>query len=159
MTLSFSNAAKAKQLREYFQQHGRIYIVVDATQDDMTIPERLLGDPALRLVLNVRMPQTIHIRDEELISDFSFGGSIFPCRIPMARIWASYLPEGNMETGIIWEQDVPETIRTVVQAVRNLQEQAKEAAVAESSAASDDAPAAEVAEAGGRKIRHLRVVK
>jgi len=126
MSLSFANAAKAKKLKEFFQQHGRIYIVVDATSDEVVVPDFLKGDPALRLVLNMRMPQVIHIREDLLESDFSFSGQIHTCRIPMSRIWAAYLPEGDIEQGIIWEEDVPETIRAVVSAVRSLQEDGAE---------------------------------
>ena len=104
MSLSFANAAKAKKLKAFFQQHGRIYIVVDATSDEVVVPGFLKGDPALRLVLNIRMPQVIHIRDDALESDFSFSGQICTCRIPMRQIWAAYLPEGDMEQGMIWEE-------------------------------------------------------
>jgi len=119
MSLSFSDAAKAKQLKEYFNRHGRIYIVVDATQDEVLVPENLHGDPALRLVLNVRMPQMIHIGDDRLDSDLSFSGQIFSCQIPMHTIWAAYLPEGELEQGIIWDDSVPEMIKAIVQAVRS----------------------------------------
>lgn len=119
MSLSFADAAKAKQLREYFAQHGRIYIVVDATSDDVDIPDSLKGDPALRLVLNARMPQMIHIREDYLESNFSFSGVSYPCKIPMFKIWAAYLPEGDLEQGIIWDDCVPEMIRAIVKAVRN----------------------------------------
>jgi len=119
MSLSFSDAAKAKQLKEYFNRHGRIYIVVDATQDEVIVPDSLHGDPALRLVLNVRMPQMIHIGDDRLDSEFSFSGQIFSCQIPMHTIWAAYLPEGDLEQGIIWDDSVPEMIKVIVQAVRS----------------------------------------
>lgn len=129
MSLSFSDAAKAKALREYFFRHGRIYIVVDATGDDVLVPDGLKGDPALRLVLNSRMPQPIIIRDDRLESDFSFSGQSFSCRIPMQAIWAAYLPDGGLEQGIIWDEDVPELIRAIVRAVRsNLPETQEEAA-------------------------------
>jgi len=119
MSLSFADAAKAKQLREYFAEHGRIYIVVDATSDDVDLPDFLKGDPALRLVLNARMPQIIHIRDDSLVSDFSFSGSTYPCVVPMHTIWAAYLPEGDLEQGVIWDDSVPEMIRAIVKAVRS----------------------------------------
>ncbi|MBL4775587.1 MAG: hypothetical protein JKY87_05990 [Mariprofundus sp.] len=119
MSLSFSDAAKAKKLRDYFQRHGRIYIVVDATQDDVLVPESLSGDPALRLVLNIRMPQTIHINDDRIDSVFSFSGQTFACQIPMHTIWAAYLPDGELEQGIIWDDSVPEMIKAIVQAVRS----------------------------------------
>jgi len=155
MTLNIADAAKARQLREFFQKHGRIYIVVDATSDEVDIPGFLRGDPALRLVLNVRMPQPIHIRDDMLESDFSFSGQVYTCRIPMQSIWAAYLPEGDMDHGIVWEEDVPETIRVVVKAVRNLSEEGNEEQAAEAE------PATEKKEENqtGRKVGHLRVVK
>ena len=119
MSLSFSNAAKAKALREYFSRHGRIYIVVDATSNDVLLPDNLKGDPALRLVLNARMPQPILIRDDRLDSDFSFSGTVYSCQIPMHTIWAAYLPDGELEQGIIWDEDVPELIKAIVKAVRS----------------------------------------
>jgi stringent starvation protein B len=161
MSLSFANAAKAKKLKEFFQQHGRIYIVVDATSDEVVVPGFLKGDPALRLVLNMRMPQVIHIREDALESDFSFSGQTYTCRIPMGRIWAAYLPEGDMEQGIIWEEDVPETIRAVVNAVRSLQEDApdteQEASGVEASQGEESPEADEKPEE--KRVRHLRVVK
>jgi len=162
MSLSFANAAKAKKLNEFFQKHGRIYIVVDATSDEVVVPGFLKGDPALRLVLNMRMPQPIHIREDAMESDFSFSGQVYTCRVPMERIWAAYLPEGDMEHGIVWEENIPETIRAVVNAVRLLQDDKPEAeeksdVPAEAGAGQDDADA--VGNQGERKVRHLRVVK
>jgi len=123
MGIEFAGAAKARELREYFSRHGRIYIVVNATLDDVRIPEYLHGDPALRLVLNVRMPQQILIRDEALESDFVFSGEPYHCVIPMQAIWAAYVPEHQLENGMLWEDDVPETIRAVVKAVRSMRDE------------------------------------
>ncbi|MDX8404281.1 MAG: ClpXP protease specificity-enhancing factor SspB [Mariprofundaceae bacterium] len=173
MGLSFVNAAKAKKLNEFFQKHGRIYVVVDATSDEVIVPNFLKGDPALRLVLNMRMPQPIHIREDALESDFSFSGQVYTCRVPMDRIWAAYLPEEDMEHGIVWEENVPETIRAVVNAVRSLQEdesggepveeQVVEAKPVEEQpvAAADEPETQSEADQNrpGRKVRHLRVVK
>ncbi len=154
MTIQFANAAKAKQLRDFFQQHGRIYIVVDATHDDVNVPDFLKGDPALRLVLNHRMPQPIYIRDDALTSDFSFSGQTHACYIPMAYIWAAYQPEGDMEQGLIWEDCVPETIRVVVNAARGLNPEDEQP-----EATSSDTKTTSEPEPKGRKVRHLRVVK
>jgi len=154
MTIQFSNAAKAKQLNEFFQQYGRIYIVVDATHDDVRVPDFLKGDPALRLVLNSRMPQPIYIRDDALVSDFSFSGKTHACHIPMAYIWAAYQPDGDLEQGLVWEESVPETIRVVVNAARGAEDnELKHEPLAQSPSTTDnhgDAP---------KKVRHLRVVK
>jgi len=119
MSLSFSDAAKAKKLRDYFARHGRIYIVINATLDEVDVPEQFRGDPALRLVLNARMPQPIFIHDDVIESDFTFSGQIHACRIPMHSIWATYLPEGALDQGIIWDDSVPEMIQSIVQAVRS----------------------------------------
>jgi len=161
MSIEFAGAAKARELRKYFSRHGRIYIVVNATGDDVLIPEHLQGDPALRLVLNVRMPQNIHISDEALESDFSFSGTPFHCVIPMHAIWAAYIPEQQLENGILWENDVPETIRAVVKAVRGIGgedgDTAPIAAVRQNHAKAADSKPDTQADSGRRN--HLRVVK
>jgi len=158
MTVEFAGAAKAKQLREYFARHGRIYIVVNATDDDVLVPEHLHGDPALRLVLNVRMPQAIIIKDDVLESELSFSGNLFHCSIPMQAIWAAYMPEQQIENGILWEDDVPETILAVVKAVRGMREENSKDAPGNNPDAEALKPEAEEGQ-GGRRVGHLRVIK
>lgn len=156
MSLSFPDAAKARKLREFFTRHGRIYIVVDATDAAVHVPEHLKGDPALRLVLNQRMPQPIYIRDDALDSELSFGGQVYACHIPMKSIWAAYLPEGDMEHGLVWDDAVPEMIRSVVKAVRGMQ---SGEAGAPAEGAEEEAVDSDSAQPKGRKVRHLRVIK
>ncbi len=157
MTIEFAGVAKARQLREYFARHGRIYIVVNATDDQVIVPEHLHGDPALRLVLNARMPQAIIIRNDTLESEFSFSGSLFHCCIPMYAIWAAYVPEQKIENGILWEDDVPETIRAVVKAVRGISEEDDQH---ETRSPETELLASKNAkEKGGRRVGHLRVIK
>jgi len=158
MTVEFAGVAKARQLREYFARHGRIYIVVNATDDDVIVPERLHGDPALRLVLNVRMPQAIIIRDDTLESDFSFSGSLFHCCIPMHAIWATYIPEQKIENGILWEDDVPETIRAVVKAVRGMREDNSKSLTKNLPDTNTSEPENHQGQRG-RQVGHLRVIK
>jgi len=161
MTVEFAGAAKAKQLREYFARHGRIYIVVNATDDDVVVPEHLHGDPALRLILNVRMPQAIIIKDDVLESELSFSGNLFHCSIPMQAIWAAYMPEQQIENGILWEDDVPETIRAVVKAVRGMREENSKNEPGNNPDTEALKPEVEEAEEGqgGRRVGHLRVIK
>ena len=167
MSIELAGAAKARELREYFSRHGRIYIVVNTTGDDVLVPEYLHGDPALRLVLNVRMPQHIRITDDCLESDFTFSGSPFHCVIPMHAIWAAYMPEQQLENGILWEDDVPEMIRAVVKAVRGMRDDV-EAADDSDAASGPSRPVQSVPDDGadngtpspaGRRVGHLRVVK
>lgn len=169
MSIEFAGAAKARELREYFSRHGRIYIVVNSTAEDVQVPDHLGGDPALRLVLNVRMPQHIRIDDDCLESDFTFSGTPYHCVIPMHAIWAAYIPEQQLENGILWEDDVPETIRAVVNAVRNLRDDgAPDSDELKDAMAEQGAPQAPSLKEGkgddssapqGRRVGHLRVVK
>jgi len=175
MSIELAGAAKARELREYFSRHGRIYIVVNATSDEVQVPEHLHGDPALRLVLNVRMPQHIHINDEVLESDLTFSGSPYHCVIPMHAVWAAYMPEQQLENGILWEEDVPETIRAVVKAVRGMGDEMPGGAdvpehadgglaiVPGQSGKEDSADQTDKHKdnpsAAGRRLGHLRVVK
>ncbi|MDQ6980352.1 MAG: ClpXP protease specificity-enhancing factor SspB [Ghiorsea sp.] len=154
MSIDFENALKAKKLRDFFYEHKRIFILVDAAADDVQLPEHLKHDHALPLVLNARMPQPIHIRDVLLESNFSFSGVSQHCVIPMKRIWAAYLPEQDLSSGIIWEDAVPESVREQVQQEGLVQEKETKAHVAV-----DVAKEKPDAFDGGRKVRHLRVVK
>lgn len=159
MKRRFANAAKARKLREYFERHKRILIVVDTTRDHVVVPEHLRGDPALKLVLNIRMPQPIYIRDDCLESNFSFSGQPYACRIPMECIWAAYLSNQDVDDGILWEEDIPESVREVLRAVRNMQQNGHAAQ------ASTDSPGKDIGKVdlekgtGPRKKKHLRVVK
>jgi stringent starvation protein B len=170
MSIELAGAAKARELREYFSRHGRIYIVVNTASDEILVPEYLRGDPALRLVLNVRMPQHIRITDDSLESDLTFSGSPFHCVIPMQAIWAAYIPEQQLENGILWEDDVPETIRAVVKAVRSMRDDTDQgegddgvSSGAFPAKSQDDAVSAivdaDAPPSAGRRVGHLRVVK
>lgn len=116
-SIDFAKAAKAKKLQRFFQEHGRIYIVVDATQIGVVLPEHLTGDPALNLVLNIRMPQSIHITEEILTSNLSFGGQGFACTIPMDAIWAAYAPDKPSEEGLFWDEVMPEAVINMIEAI------------------------------------------
>ena len=154
MSINFENALKAKKLRDFFYEHKRIFILVDAAADDVQLPEHLKHDHALPLVLNARMPQPIHIQDSLLESNFSFSGVSQHCVIPMKRIWAAYLPEQDLSSGIIWEDAVPESVREQVQQEGLLHE--KEVKIQVATDVDVEKPSAFD---GGRKVGHLRVVK
>ena len=154
MSINFEDALKAKKLRDFFYEHKRIFILVDAVADDVQLPEHLKHDHALPLVLNARMPQAIHIRDSLLESDFSFSGVSQHCVIPMARIWAAYLPERDLSSGIIWEDAIPESVREHVEQEGLVQEKETKTQVA-----ADEAVEKPSVFDGGRKVAHLRVVK
>jgi stringent starvation protein B len=154
MNINFEDALKAKKLRDFFYEHKRIFILVDAAADDVQLPEHLKHDHALPLVLNARMLEPIHIRDSSLESNFSFSGVSQHCVVPMKRIWAAYLPEQDLSSGIIWEDAVPKRMREQVQQEGLMQEKEVKTQVA----TDVDGGRASVLD-GGRKVGHLRVVK
>lgn len=169
MSINFEDALKAKKLRNYFNEKGRIYIVVDATSDDVQVPDFLRGDPALRLVLNTRMPQPIYIRDGFVESNFSFSGVAHHCVIPLGRIWAAYVPEQDMGSGLMWEDSVPETVKMVLEAVDEMEQvedvsplQVVQPAKVEKRVEKEDKPIVKPSESKETKLKksgHLRIVK
>ncbi|MFQ5354887.1 MAG: ClpXP protease specificity-enhancing factor SspB [Mariprofundaceae bacterium] len=156
MESNIANAAKTRKLKKYFERHGRIFIVVDATRDGVVLPDHLREDPALKLILNVRMPQPIYFRDGYLESTFSFSGQSFACHIPLEAIWAAYLSNQEIDNGIMWEEDMPESVREVLNAVRDLQGNDPDRTAVQAKDA--NVPEAETSKTQKSK-KHLRVIK
>jgi len=164
MSIDFSQKAKAKQLNDYFQSSGRIYIVIDGTADAVDVPDYLKGDPALRLALNVRMRQPIYIRDEGVSSVLSFSGQAHDCFVPLQYIWAAYEPDGDLESGLIWEDAVPEVVRAALLSQSNVQPvTATETVVLDNEANEISSPDVASQKDDGQtrpsKVPHLRIVK
>jgi stringent starvation protein B len=164
MSIDFSQKAKAKQLNDYFQSSGRIYIVIDGTADAVDVPAYLKGDPALRLALNVRMRQPIYIRDEGVSSVLSFSGQAHDCFVPLQYIWAAYEPDGDLESGLIWEDAVPEVVRAALLSQTNAQSAtATETVVLDDEANEIPSPDVAAPKDNGQtrpsKVPHLRIVK
>ncbi|MDX8388139.1 MAG: ClpXP protease specificity-enhancing factor SspB [Ghiorsea sp.] len=156
VSINFEDALKAKKLRAYFNEHGRIYIIVDATSDDVMVPDFLKGDPALPLVLNARMPQPIYIRDSFLESNFTFSGVSHHCVIPMNRIWASYLPESDMSSGMVWDEAVPEVVKVMMD---DAQSPEQVDVNKKDNEANQQPVQAKVSAGPGKQVGHLRVIK
>jgi len=114
MVQTFNQAQKSKELQQYFQQQKRIYIVVDARRDDVILPPHLKDDPSLRLVLNSRMPQPIHFFHNRIESTFSFSRVSFASTISISAIWAAYHPDLNLDEGLMWENDIPHDLMSIM---------------------------------------------
>ncbi len=113
----FSRAAKARSLNDFFDAQGRIYIVVDATREDVTLPDHIKGEVSLHLVLNSKMPQIIEVKAKGVRSRFSFGGISSDCIIPMDAIWAAFVPGGRMDNGLFWQDAMPALVREKIERV------------------------------------------
>ncbi|MDQ6991801.1 MAG: ClpXP protease specificity-enhancing factor SspB [Mariprofundaceae bacterium] len=162
MSIDFSQQAKAKQLNDYFQDVGRIYIVVDASAEAVDIPDYLKGDPALRLALNVRMPQPIYIKAKGVSSVLSFSGKNYDCFIPLQHIWGAYQPDGDLENGLIWEDAVPDVIRKVMQAQISKEPSSiapDDADIITDEKPKEEQPTVEDVPTRPTKVPHLRIVK
>jgi len=67
------------------------------------------------------MRQPIYIRDEGVSSVLSFSGQAHDCFVPLQYIWAAYEPDGDLESGLIWEDAVPEVVRVALLSQSNVQ--------------------------------------
>jgi len=142
MLQTLNQAQKSKDIQAFFQEQGRIHIVVDARREDVILPAHLKGNPALRLVLNCRMPQSIHFFHNRIESKFSFSGVSSLCIIPIQAIWAACHPEHIIDSDLMWEDDIPDILLTSV-------------AEAEAQEVTQPTPQAKI----NTKGQHLRVVK
>lgn len=176
-SIDLHRVAKAKQLQAFLQEQVRIYIMVDATRDDVDVPEFLQGDPALRLVLNLRMPQIITIDYASIRSDLSFSGQVHACTIPLDAVWAACDKNGDMTAGLFWEESVPSLMREAMRVLSDVDladstiEHSVDDIVARISLASESDSRLEDAEKPGEeadtkpgsskraKASHLRVIK
>jgi len=86
----------------------------------------------------------------------------------MHAIWAAYMPEQQLENGILWEDDVPEMIRAVVKAVRGMRDDAEPVDASAVVSGVGEQHRQNMPEDGmdngkpspaGRRVGHLRVVK
>lgn len=139
---------------------GDTMLCLDARHPEACVPPHQTGNPALRLILNLKFPRPIDVSEEGIGVNLSFGGRRFDCYIPMAALWAAFNPH-TME-GTLWQESAsPEVLD-------GLRAQMQEKGVAEPAAAGAGkvGPTAvprtngEVpASATPRKRGHLRLVK
>ncbi|MDX8376720.1 MAG: ClpXP protease specificity-enhancing factor SspB [Mariprofundales bacterium] len=156
--MDFEHKRKAKQLHDYFMQQGRIFIVVDATQDNVELPQHCLEDPSLRLILNTRMPHRIIIDDKGVHTTLSFGGIAHTCFIPLDSIWAAYFSadEDMFDKGLVWEESMPALMRTMFNAILD----EGDAKLADDDADADDIYTIKTTEPTPNNRRaHLRIIK
>ncbi len=106
-------ARKAKKLREYLNQYGKIYVVIDARHEGVDVPEYLRDDLGLRLVFNTRMPQPLRLSAESIEVRLSFAGQAYDCVIPMLAIWGVHSADGDFQ--YMWEADIPDELKADLQ--------------------------------------------
>ena len=97
---------KASVIRFLLENEGRVMVCLDATKKGVDVPRRFGSDSALMLVLNVNMPQPIHILPDSVASELRFGGIPHYCVIPYTALWSVFNPDTNH--GVLWPDSLPE---------------------------------------------------
>ncbi|MBF0123913.1 MAG: hypothetical protein HQL60_01095 [Magnetococcales bacterium] len=99
---------KADVVRILLDQEGRVMLCLDATCPGVSVPRRFASDHGLRLILNIQMPQPIHIGANAIESELRFGGIPHYCVIPYKALWGAYNPDTSH--GVLWQDSMPEDI-------------------------------------------------
>jgi stringent starvation protein B len=129
-----------RQVVERLMSEGPILVHVDASQPEVSVPERFHGDPRLVLRFGYGLTPAIvdlSIDDDGLGGTLSFGGLPHRCVLPWPAIYA-VVGEADQK-GMVWPDDVPPEV-----------EQAGEAAAAEAAAAKPEPK---------KRGSHLRLVE
>ncbi|MBF0178279.1 MAG: hypothetical protein HQL63_15750 [Magnetococcales bacterium] len=109
--------SKGEVIRTLLEREGRVMLCVDATCKGVEVPRRFASDTELRLILNVKMPQSIEIGQKSLESELRFGGIPHYCIIPYEALWGAFNPDSGQ--GMLWPEAMPEAIRKSYLATRN----------------------------------------
>ncbi|MBF0159312.1 MAG: hypothetical protein HQL58_07280 [Magnetococcales bacterium] len=99
---------KADVVRILLNQEGRVMLCLDATCSGVAVPRRFASDQGLRLILNIQMPQPIHIGANAIESELRFGGIPHYCIIPYQALWGAYNPDTGH--GMLWRDSMPEEV-------------------------------------------------
>ena len=139
---------------------GDTMLCLDARHPEACVPPHQTGNPALRLILNLKFPRPIDVSEEGIGVNLSFGGRRFDCYIPMAAVWAAFNPH-TME-GTLWQEsaspEVVEGLKAQMQEKRHVEPTAAGVGKPGPTAVprtSSEAPTS----ASPRKRGHLRLVK
>lgn len=116
-------------LRAFYQwiidNHCTPYIVVDATQEGVSVPEQFI-DSQGRIVLNVSPDATRDLEFDSTEVSFRtrFSGTEYSLVLPIATVLAIYAAENNH--GIVFEEeDFSSFIGTVDEKILQVKEEAK----------------------------------
>lgn len=99
--------SKRSAVEELLEQ-GMVLVTVDATADDVTVPEHLQDDPQLRLNLSFRFGLPMELDDWGVRATLTFAGHPFDCRLPWSSI---YLIVSHVSgRPVLFPRDVPESL-------------------------------------------------
>ena len=101
-----------RKLVETMLSKGDTMICLDSRHPGVKVPDNHLGNPDLRLVLNLNFRHSISTLPEGIQAELLFGGVPFLCWIPYESLWAVYSPQTG--EGYLWPGQGPVSLRDLV---------------------------------------------
>lgn len=112
-----TNTQKRQIFLDLLQDNFSVYIHLDPRHRGVIVPTQFLKQPQLVLQVGLNMPVPIpDLEDQEagICCTLSFSGKPHYCFIPYEAIWA-LLNDERTSPSKVWEDDVPDEVRTQAQ--------------------------------------------
>ena len=144
-------------------EEGDTTLCLDARHTGVEVPRQHAQNPSLQLILNLNFPQPIHVSEDGISANLSFGGRRHACYVPMEALWAAFNPQ-NMK-GMMWPDSMPPEVQANLAAEEERPEHGAKTtplnARQRTQRMGSDRPRQEEPKEQGspRKRGHLRVVK
>ena len=97
-------------------EEGDTTLCLDARHAGVEVPRQHAQNPSLQLILNLNFPHPIHVSEDGISANLSFGGRRHACYIPMDALWAAFNPQ-NMK-GMMWPDSMPPEVRDNLKAAQ-----------------------------------------
>ncbi len=90
-------------------EEGDTTLCLDARYEGVEVPRQHAQNPSLQLILNLNFPHPIHVSEDGISANLSFGGRRYACYVPMGALWAAFNPQ-NMK-GMMWPDSMPSEVQ------------------------------------------------
>jgi stringent starvation protein B len=144
-------------------EEGDTTLCLDARREGVEVPRQHAQNPSLQLILNLNFPHPIHVSEDGISANLSFGGRRHTCYIPMAALWAVFNPQSMK--GMMWPDSMPPEVQATLVAEQEKSERAGKITPlkARQQVGQDDldqqTPAQPKTASSPRQRGHLRVIK
>jgi stringent starvation protein B len=144
-------------------EEGDTTLCLDARYEGVEVPRQHAQNPSLQLILNLNFPHPIHVSEDGISANLSFGGRRHACYIPMGALWAAFNPQ-NMK-GMMWSDSMPPEVQANLAAEQEQPERNAKATPlntrqrAQRVASNRQLQDQPEENSGSRKRGHLRVIK
>jgi stringent starvation protein B len=90
-------------------EEGDTTLCLDARYEGVEVPRQHAQNPSLQLILNLNFPHPIHVSEDGISANLSFGGRRHACYVPMAALWAAFNPQNKK--GMMWPDSMPPEVQ------------------------------------------------